>query len=116
MSGDESGVLRDILASHRTLLSYIRTALSFAGLGFAVARFSLNTQHARIAESLGTLMVLVGFGLSVVGLIQHRALMRKLQPEAPGGRTHSVALYLLAGVGSALVCGLLAAYLIANTS
>ena len=37
MDGDQSGLLRDILASHRTLLAYIRTALSFAGLGFAVA-------------------------------------------------------------------------------
>jgi len=40
--GDQSGLLRDILASHRTLLAYIRTALSFAGLGFAVAKFGLS--------------------------------------------------------------------------
>lgn len=115
MNADQSGVLRDILASHRTLLAYIRTSLSFAGLGFAVAKFGLDPRQGRVAAYLGTLMVLVGFALSVVGFVQHRALMRKLEPEAPDSHRHSLALHLVTGISSALVCALLAVYLIAGT-
>ena len=37
MNADDSARLRDSLANNRTLLAYIRTALAFAGLGFANA-------------------------------------------------------------------------------
>ena len=115
MNGDQSGLLRDILASHRTLLAYIRTALSFAGLGFAVAKFGLNPNQGRVAGYLGTLMVLVGFALTVVGFLQHRALLRKLEPAAHELHGHASVLYLVGVIGSALVCALLAVYLIAGT-
>jgi uncharacterized membrane protein YidH (DUF202 family) len=112
---DQSGVLRDILASHRTLLAYIRTALSFAGLGFAVAKFGLvDARQGRVAAGLGTLMVLVGFALTIVGFVQHRALLRKLEPEAPEAQKHSAVLHIVGAVSSALVCVLLAIYLIAT--
>jgi Domain of unknown function (DUF202) len=54
MNADDSAKLRDLLANNRTLLAYIRTALSFAGLGFAVAKFGLNpkTQRLRIHRDL----------------------------------------------------------------
>jgi uncharacterized membrane protein YidH (DUF202 family) len=110
---DQSGLLRDVLASHRTLLAYIRTSLSFAGLGFAVAKFGLvDARQGRVAAGLGTIMVLVGFALTIVGFIQHRALLRKLEPEAAGAHKHSAALYMVGAIGSGLVCALLAIYLI----
>jgi uncharacterized membrane protein YidH (DUF202 family) len=114
--GDQSGLLRDILASHRTLLAYIRTALSFAGLGFAVAKFGLSPRLEQVAGYPGTLMVLVGLILTVAGLAQHRALLRRLEPDAPAARRHSLALHVLAGISGALVCALLAAYLIAGAA
>jgi uncharacterized membrane protein YidH (DUF202 family) len=96
------------------MLAFIRTALSFAGLGFAVAKFGLSPRLAHVAAYLGTLMVLVGLVLAVVGLAQHRALMRTLKPEAASAHRHSLALHVAAGVSCVLVCGLLAAYLIAG--
>ena len=38
---DDPTRLRNLLANDRTLLAYIRTALSFAGIRFAVAKFGL---------------------------------------------------------------------------
>jgi uncharacterized membrane protein YidH (DUF202 family) len=45
VSPEDSARMRDLLASNRTLLAWIRTSLSFAGLGFVVARFG-RTQGA----------------------------------------------------------------------
>jgi uncharacterized membrane protein YidH (DUF202 family) len=116
MSGDQSGVLRDVLASHRTLLAYIRTALSFAGLGFAVAKFGLSPRLAHAAAYLGTLMVLVGLVLTIVGLAQHRALISNLERETASAHAQSLTLHVAAAVSCVLVCGLLAAYLIAGAT
>ena len=37
MDAEDSARVRDLLASNRTLLAWVRTALSFAALGFAGA-------------------------------------------------------------------------------
>jgi uncharacterized membrane protein YidH (DUF202 family) len=42
MNGDHSVRLRNLLANERTLRAYIQTALSFARIGFAVAKFGLG--------------------------------------------------------------------------
>jgi uncharacterized membrane protein YidH (DUF202 family) len=115
VSEDQSGLLRDVLASHRTLLAYIRTALSFAGLGFAVAKFGLNPHQEHLGAYLGTLMVLVGLVVTIAGLSQHRALLRKLSPPDTDTRAQARSLYIIAGFSSVLVCVLLAVYLIAGT-
>jgi putative membrane protein len=113
MNADDSARLRDLLANNRTLLAYIRTALAFAGLGFAVAKFGLNPNMAREAGYLGTFLVVVGLLVTVIGFVQHRAVMRQVGPDAPmaaGAR----ALHLAGGVGCILVCALLAVYLATN--
>jgi len=49
MTTDDKARLRDLLANNNASLAYIRTAVSFAGLGFAVAKFGLNpkTMHRK---------------------------------------------------------------------
>ena len=42
MNADDSARMRDLLASNRTMLAWIRTSLSFAGLGFVVELTFLN--------------------------------------------------------------------------
>jgi uncharacterized membrane protein YidH (DUF202 family) len=116
VSGDQSGLLRDVLASHRTLLAYIRTALSFAGLGFVVAKFGLNPRQAHIAGYLGTLMVLAGLVLAIVGLAQHHVLLRKLEPTDSSTRAHVRWMHIAAGASSVAVCALLAVYLITSAT
>jgi len=48
MNTDDKARLRDLLANNHALLAYIRTAVSFAGLGFAVAKFGLNPRTQNI--------------------------------------------------------------------
>jgi len=48
MNTDDKARLRDLLANDNSLLAYIRTAVSFAGLGFAVAKFGLNPRTQNI--------------------------------------------------------------------
>jgi uncharacterized membrane protein YidH (DUF202 family) len=96
---DDPTRLRNLLANDRTLLAYIRTALSFAGIGFAVAKFGLP-KMTHLAGYLGTFMVLVGLLVIVIGFAEHRAVVRV---------TH------IAAAGSCvLVCALLAIYLAVN--
>jgi uncharacterized membrane protein YidH (DUF202 family) len=113
---DDSARLRDLLASRRTLLAYIRTALSFAGLGFAVAKFGLSPKMTHVAVLLGTLMVLVGLMFAIAGLAQHRAVVLEIEPRPPASPRPSSSFHLAAGIGSALVCVLLAIYLLASTA
>jgi putative membrane protein len=112
MTPDDPTRLRNLLANDRTLLAYIRTALSFAGIGFAVAKFGLSPKMSHVSGWLGTFMVLVGLVVIVIGFIQHRAVVRRLGPSAvPEGARVT---HVVAAVGCVLVCALLAIYLAVN--
>jgi putative membrane protein len=114
MNADDSAKLRDLLANNRTLLAYIRTSLAFAGLGFAVAKFGLNPK-THFSGYLGTLMVLIGLLVAIIGLTQHRKVLREVGPP-PGAAVSSRAPHVAAAIGCTLVCALLAIYLAANTA
>jgi len=112
-AADDSAKRRDLLANDRTLLAYIRTALSFAGLGFAVAKFGLTKTH--VSGYLGTFMVLVGLLVIVIGFVQHAGVVR--QVGAPSDMPATArATHVAAAVGCVLVCALLAVYLAANAT
>ena len=115
MNADDSAKLRNLLANNRTLLAYIQTALAFAGLGFAVAKFGLNPRTMHVSGYLGTFMVLVGLLIIIIGFAQHRAVMLKVETQrgvpAPSRSSH-----VAAAAGCALVCALLAIYLATNAT
>ena len=115
MKADDRAKLRNLLANNRTLLAYIQTALAFAGLGFAVAKFGLNPRTMHVSGYLGTFMVLVGLLIIIIGFAQHRAVMLKVetQPGVPGPSRSS---HVAAAAGCALVCALLAIYLATNAT
>jgi inner membrane protein YidH len=110
---DDPTRLRNLLANDRTLLAYIRTALSFAGIGFAVAKFGLP-KMTHLAGYLGTFMVLVGLLVSLIGFAEHRAVVRQVGMASAVPATTRVT-HIAAAVGCVLVCALLAIYLAANT-
>jgi putative membrane protein len=115
MSADDSARLRDLLANDRTLLAYFRTALALAGLGFAVAKFGLNPK-THVSGYLGTFMVLLGLLVIVIGFAQHRAVVRAVGVPQQGVSAQARPLHLVAAIGCALVCALLAIYLAVNAA
>jgi uncharacterized membrane protein YidH (DUF202 family) len=110
VNADDSARMRDLLASNRTMLAWIRTALSFAGLGFVVARFGRTPDMIRFSGALGIFLALVGLLFTVIGYAQHHAtwIMEKPPPGAPEPIRWPT---LTAAVCSAVTCALIAAYL-----
>jgi putative membrane protein len=106
--------MRDLLASNRTLLAWIRTALSFAGLGFVVAKFGRTRDTIHFAGYLGMLLVLMGLALTIMGYAQHRANLITETPP-PGAPVPPRWPAVAAAACCALACVLLAAYLAVST-
>ncbi len=114
MDADDSARMRDLLASNRTMLAWIRTALSFAGLGFVVAKFGRSPDMIRFSGALGIFMAIVGLLFTVVGYAQHRAtlIVEKPPPGAPAPMRWPA----VAGAACcAVTCALVAAYLAVST-
>ena len=116
MNTDDKARLRDLLANNNTLLAYIRTAVAFAGLGFAVAKFGLNPKTSQSSGYIGTFMVLVGLLVTIIGFAQHRAVLHQVEPPTPGAPAPSRLPHAAAAIGSVLACALLAVYLAANAT
>lgn len=125
MKAEDSARMRDLLASNRTLLAWIRTAIAFAGLGFVVARFGLllaDTNHGpanrhlvHFAGYIGTSMAAIGLLITALGYLQHRSVLRqeKPPPDTPQPLTWVAAVTVTA---SALTCAALTVYLILSPS
>lgn len=124
MNADDSARMRDLLASNRTLLAWIRTAISFAALGFVVSKFglvlgSLKLQAGKPASSvlvhlsgyLGIFMVLVALLMTITGFAQHRSVVSQEQPPA-GSPQPARWPAVVATASCGLACALLAMYLI----
>ena len=95
MNADDSARMRDLLASNRTLLAWIRTTVAFAGLGFVVAKFGSSPNMIRAAG--------------------YRSTLAKEKPP-PGAPVPSRWPAITAAVSCALVCLLLAVCLAVSTA
>ena len=78
-------------AADRTLLAWIRTALSLIGFGFGIGKFYDYLQTAGLHESLDPIRSTLLFGVSFIvlgilglfaAIVQHARLLRRL--ERPG--------------------------------
>ena len=110
LNAADSARMRDLLASNRTLVAWLRTSLSYAGLGFVVAKFGLDSSHARLAEYIGILLVLLGLLLTTIGLARHHSVITREHAD-PGSPRPSAWPAVIAAASSAMVCALLVAYL-----
>ncbi len=117
---------RVYFAAERTLLAWVRTALTVMGFGFVVARFGLflrimAAQHpssppTRIEPSflstlVGVALVLLGSIILFVAARQHRAFIRTLPPiDVPS--THQSFLPLAVAIALGVLGLALAIYLL----
>lgn len=128
MDSQDSARVRDRLASDRTLLAWLRTGVSLAGLGFVVAKFGLfldkldratrrsaGPRSIHFSGYLGVALVLIGALVMTVGFVQHRQTLRQegTRPDAPRPPEWPV---LLATAGCLAASVVLAGYLLASSS
>jgi putative membrane protein len=85
MDAEDSARMRDLMANSRTLLAWIRTAISFAGLGFVVAKFGVYTGLHRTSDAIGIVMALIGLVFTVLGYVQYLKTLELEQgpPDSP---------------------------------
>lgn len=114
MNADDSARMRDLLASNRTMLAWIRTALSFAGVGFVVAKFGRSPGMNHLAGGVGIFLALVGLLFTILGYVQHREVL--ISEAAPPGAPVPLRWpAVTAAACCALSCALLAVYLAVST-
>jgi uncharacterized membrane protein YidH (DUF202 family) len=75
--------MRDLMANSRTMLAWIRTAVSFAGLGFVVAKFGAYTHVKHVSAGLGIVMALIGLVFTALGYAQYPKTL-ELEQGPPG--------------------------------
>jgi putative membrane protein len=67
---------RDHLANQRTYLAWVRTAVTFIGLGFAVDRLLLDDA---LGPVLGIAMMLLGAAMMLPALLSYRRVERAIE-------------------------------------
>ena len=104
----QSAAMRDHLANERTLLSWIRTAVTVIGLGFLLDRLAAQGSDAGFASLVGIVLVLFGAAVAIAGGYSYYSTRRVL---GPGPYRSNAALHL--GMVAVVVIGavLIASYL-----
>ena len=87
MAGDP----RVLFAAERTLMAWIRTGITTAGLGFVVAKFGLFlsmlhqnprvVDDARVSLLIGLGLVLSGAGMNLFGAARYKAVLKTIAAE-----------------------------------
>jgi putative membrane protein len=79
------GVIRTALAADRTLMAWIRTALSMISFGFTIYKFmhALSPKESEGPRRLGILLAAMGTTSLAAGLVHYSKLVRSLQGQRP---------------------------------
>ena len=83
---------RTRMAAERTLMGWIRTALSIIGFGFTIYKFLEALQSKEVASQairphsprvVGATLISIGLFSLVIACIQHWKYVKKLRPDQP---------------------------------
>jgi putative membrane protein len=111
---------RDHLANERTFLAWVRTGVSIVVFGFAIGRFAIAirefmgtqaraSRNAGLSVWLGTIAIIAGVLLTLVGLLRYR----RTRDDLEAGRFEPAGFVVdLMGILTALFGLVLAGYLI----
>jgi putative membrane protein len=96
---------RDYLANERTLLAWIRTALTIVGIGFIVDRLASEGERAGPMAWLGIALVVLGAVVTLAGAYSYLRARRELASgtyrAVVGLHLVVVAIVVLAALGTA---------------
>jgi len=83
LSSNDLAFERTILAENRTLMAWIRTAISLISFGFTIYKFfheNVNPSDKILTPRMvGMLMIIIGMFALIWGLVDHRATLMKLR-------------------------------------
>lgn len=78
---------RTLLAENRTLMAWIRTAISLISFGFTIYKFFQETRgashHFFSPRRVGMVMIIFGLLALIWGLMDHRDMLKKLRKSYP---------------------------------
>jgi putative membrane protein len=94
------GVTRTVLAAERTLMAWVRTALSMISFGFTIYKFLeafhqsgvIHLRRPDTPRNLGLFLVTLGIGSLLAGMFEHVRIIRAL----PGPRSRLGAVFYVA--------------------
>ena len=110
----EPAAVRDHLANERTMLAWVRTAITIVGLGFLVGRFLVDGGESGVwATALAALLVLAGTGSAIAGLTRFVAVERQIDS---GDYQPSIATHVVLTATITIVGLLILAYLLVGSS
>ncbi len=89
MSTNDLAFERTILAENRTLMAWIRTAISLISFGFTIYKFfeQTTTHHLHrflSPRKVGMIMIALGLFALSWGLVEHNLTIKKLRKSYPG--------------------------------
>jgi putative membrane protein len=108
----QPAAVRDHLANERTMLAWVRTAITIIGLGFLVGRFLVDGGEAdALAIGLAAVLVLAGTASAAAGLARFVAVERQIDSGSyrPSIVTHVVLTATITIVGLLILVYLLVA-------
>ncbi len=92
---------RTLLAKERTFAAWLRTGLAAMAVGFGVSELLGEMRPAWLASTIGIVLILIGASMHVIGFLNYRRTLQKLEQAGVRG----VPLWVIGTLSLVLVLG-----------